>query len=76
MAETIESIKQKQSAFAAEVTAALVRVKADVDFLKSKIPADGTITITQADLDGIGGGLDAAIASMKALDPVPENPTV
>lgn len=75
MSETIETLKQKQSAFAQEIIGALNRVKEDVDFLKSKIPADGSIVVTQSDLDSLGVGLDAAIASVKAVDPLPANPT-
>lgn len=72
--ETIESVKQKLTAVSQELVAGLGRVQADVDFLKSKIPPGGSITITQADLDSLGAGLDSALAAAKSLDPIPDNP--
>lgn len=71
MVMTTAEVKASVETLKTELTAALSRVAADVDYLKAKVVAGEA---SQADVDAIGTGIAGLIASVKAVDPLPDNP--
>ena len=68
---TTAEVKASVETLKTELTAALSRVADDVAFLKAKVAAGEA---SQADVDAIGAGIAGLIASVQAVDPLPENP--
>lgn len=68
---TVQAVAAQVTTLKTELTGMLSRIAADVDKLKADVAAG---QVDAAALDAISTQLGEAIATVKAVDPLPENP--